>query len=110
MLFVRARHAIADQHNDVYVSAATAWEIATKVRIGRLPAAAALASGIGQHLIAQGFSALDVTLEHGERAGSLPGPHRDPFDRMLIAQAQAENMRLVSNEAIFDNYGIVRVW
>lgn len=106
----RARDAILDRGNNVYVSAATAWEIATKVRIGKLPAAAALTSGIGQHLVAQGFAALDVTLEHGQRAGSLPGPQRDPFDRMLIAQAQAENMQLISNEATFDNYGIIRVW
>ncbi len=49
-------------------------------------------------------------MEHGRRAGRLPGPHRDPFDRMLIAQAQAEDLALVSNEQVFDGYGINRIW
>ena len=58
----------------------------------------------------KGFIGLDITVDHGQRAGVLPGPHRDPFDRMLIAQAQAENLVLVSMESVFDEYGINRVW
>jgi PIN domain nuclease of toxin-antitoxin system len=58
----------------------------------------------------QGFTPLDITSDHGQRAGGLPGPHRDPFDRMLIAQAHAEGLALVSNEDVFDRYGIARVW
>jgi PIN domain nuclease of toxin-antitoxin system len=57
-----------------------------------------------------GFSPLAVTLEHALRAGQLPGPHKDPFDRMLIAQAQAENLPLISNERVFDAYGVRRIW
>ena len=61
-------------------------------------------------MMRQGFAALDITIGHALRAGSLPGPHKDPFDRMLIAQAQAENLLLVSNESVFDRYGVVRLW
>jgi PIN domain nuclease of toxin-antitoxin system len=57
-----------------------------------------------------GFIQLAVLVDHGIRAGQLPGPHTDPFDRMLIAQAQAENLALVSNEAAFDRYGVRRIW
>jgi PIN domain nuclease of toxin-antitoxin system len=58
----------------------------------------------------QGFLELPITVAHGQRAGSLPGPHRDPFDRMLIAQAMIEDLVLVSNEAAFDAYGVRRLW
>jgi PIN domain nuclease of toxin-antitoxin system len=105
-----ARDVIGDQSNEVLVSAATAWEIATKVRIGKLPQHAGVASDLPMHLAAQGFGALAITIEHGQRAGLLPGPHRDPFDRMLIAQAHSEGIPLVSNEDIFDRYGVTRIW
>ncbi len=100
---------LRDESHQVFVSAASAWEVATKARIGKL-LAGPLAQEFAAEVARQGFLPLPVTLEHGQRAGSLPGPHRDPFDRMLIAQAQAENLRLVSNEQIFDRYGVVRVW
>ena len=106
----RARKVIGDAAATVYVSAASAWEIATKVRLGKLPDAEYLVSELGLHVASQGFSALDVSISHGLRAGALPGPHRDPFDRMLIAQAQAENLALISNEGVFDLYGITRFW
>src|SRR5690349_5060527 len=107
-LTVAAREAI--DAGTGYVSAATAWEVATKVRIGRLPAAAYLAHGFAEHIRLEGFLELPITLQHAERAGALAGLHKDPFDRMLIAQAQAENLILVSNEAIFDGYGVRRLW
>lgn len=105
-----AREAIASRDNVVYVSAASAWEVATKHRLGKLPGAGPLAVDFTAEVIAQGFTPLDITLAHGQDAGSLPGPHRDPFDRMLIAQARTERMALVSNERAFDAYGVVRVW
>ncbi len=105
-----ARDVIGDQSNEVLVSAATAWEIATKVRIGKLPQHAGIANDLPIHLVAQGFGALAISMEHGQRAGLLPGPHRDPFDRMLIAQAHSEGIPLVSNEDIFDRYGVTRIW
>ena len=105
-----ARAWIGEPSHVVLVSAATAWEIATKVRIGKLPGASAVAECFQACLLEQGFKSMAITTDHALRAGGLPGPHRDPFDRMLIAQAQAENTPLISNESLFDGYGIRRIW
>jgi PIN domain nuclease of toxin-antitoxin system len=105
-----ARRTIADTKNTLIVSAASAWEIATKVRLGRLPSANDLAADFSGHLDRDGFELLAISAEHGIRAGLLPGPHKDPFDRMLIAQAQAENMPIITNESIFESYGVRRIW
>lgn len=106
----RARAAIANTANTVLVSAASAWEIATKVRLGKLPTAADLAANFADQMESEGFATLPISSDHAIRAGLLPGHHRDPFDRMLIAQSQAEHLALVSNEEIFDGYGVRRVW
>lgn len=105
-----ARKAIQDEASAVYVSAASAWEIATKARIGKLPGAESLAQDFAVEIKEHGFLPLAISVEHGQRAGNLPGPHKDPFDRMLIAQAQADNLVLVSNELVFDHYGVQRLW
>jgi PIN domain nuclease of toxin-antitoxin system len=106
----RARAYIQDEDNAVLVSAASAWEIATKVRLGRLPGALEVAADLPGILMQQGFGSLAITVAHALRAGTLPGPLRDPFDRMLIAQAQAENLPLISNDTALDGYGIRRLW
>lgn len=98
------------QSEDVMVSAVSAWEMAIKVGLGRLPAAVGLLNDFEDELAKDGFRALEITSAHGIRAGLLPGPHKDPFDRMLIAQAQAENLAIVSNDPVFDRYGVRRVW
>ena len=108
-LSARAKKAIADDGTDVFVSAASAWEIATKVRIGKLEWPVA-AGAVNAYVLGQGFRALPISLEHAERAGQLQIAHRDPFDRMLIAQAQTEDMWLVSNEDAFDSMGVRRYW
>lgn len=105
-----ARKLIAQKNNDILVSAASAWEIATKVRLGKLPMAIDLAHDFTAYLERERFESLAVSAEHGIRAGLLPGPHKDPFDRMLIAQALAENLAIVSNDVVFDGYGVKRVW
>ncbi len=105
-----ARKIISDTKNMIFVSAASAWEIATKVRLGRLPSASDLAADFTGYIDREGFRMLSISGEHAIRAGLLAGPHKDPFDRMLTAQAQAENMPLVSNETMFDTYGIRRLW
>jgi PIN domain nuclease of toxin-antitoxin system len=69
-----------------------------------------MAQDFAEVVEAEGFLPLAISVAHGQRAGSLPGAHKDPFDRMLIAQAQAENLVLVSNEEIFDQYGVTRMW
>jgi PIN domain nuclease of toxin-antitoxin system len=98
-----------DVATEAFVSAASAWEIAIKMRAGKLDAGP-LGHAIAAEIERQGFLPLPITLEHAERAGALPAHHADPFDRMLVAQAQAENLHLVSNERLFDRYGVVRVW
>lgn len=105
-----ARRAVDDTSNDVVVSAATAWEITTKHRVGKLPEAEAVALDVTGSIASQGFDELAITVEDAERAGRLPGTHRDPFDRMLIAQALAHNLTVVSVDAVFDGYGVSRLW
>lgn len=105
-----ARDWIGVTSHGVLVSAASAWEIATKVRIGKLPGAVEVVARFHECLIEQGFTPLGISTDHALCAGSLPGPRRDPFDRLLIAQAQAINVPLISNESIFDSYGIQRIW
>jgi PIN domain nuclease of toxin-antitoxin system len=104
------RKLIAQSDNSTFVSAASAWEIATKFRLGRLPSASDLVQDFGGYLDRENFLRLPVSFDHGIRAGMLPGPHQDPFDRMLIAQAEIEKLIIVSNEKIFDQYGVRRVW
>jgi PIN domain nuclease of toxin-antitoxin system len=106
----KPRTIIADASTVVFVSAASAWEITTKHRLGKLLGAATVAADVIACVRSQGFTPLPITLDHGQRAGALPGPHRDPFDRVLIAQAQADRLVLVSNEEIFDSYGVTRLW
>ena len=104
------RGLITDRANTAVISAVSAWEIATKVRLGRLPSAAELIEDFVGEMERQRIEILDVTAKHGIRAGSLPGPHKDPFDRMLIAQALGENIPILSNDQALDGYGITRLW
>ncbi len=106
----RARKFLSDPGNVVLVSAATAWEIATKVRIGKLPSATQLAFDLPEYLEQAGFGLLAISVEHGLRAGLLTGSHRDPFDRMLVAQAQTESMPIISSDGAFDAFGVMRIW
>ena len=105
-----ARKTIAETRNTLFVSAASAWEIATKVRLGKLPTAGDLASNFTDQVEREGFHLMAISAAHGIRAGLLPGPHKDPFDRMLIAQSQAENLPIISNESVFEAYGVRRLW
>ena len=105
-----ARAAIEDEGNLKHVSAASAWDVATKFRLGKLEGAGALAVDFAGETARHGFLPLDITVAHGQDAGALDGPHRDPFDRILIAQAIAERMALVSSETAFDAYGVHRLW
>ena len=104
------RKIVGDTKNTVVVSAASAWEIATKVRLGKLPTGAGLAADFTGYIERERFQLLPISVEHALRAGLLPGSHRDPFDRMLIAQAQAENLPILSKEVIFDAFGLRRIW
>lgn len=109
-LSAKARKAMADEDNAIFVSAASAMEVATKFRIGKLPDAELLAREFDAILADQGFAELPITVRHARMAGEMNIAHKDPFDRMLIAQAQAEDMVLISNEALFDGFAVKRLW
>jgi PIN domain nuclease of toxin-antitoxin system len=106
----RAREAISDEANLVVVSAASAMEVATKFRIGKLPDAALLAQDFEAIIASQGFTELGISVRHARLAGEMGIDHKDPFDRLLIAQALSEDLALVSNEARFDDFAVTRVW
>jgi PIN domain nuclease of toxin-antitoxin system len=96
--------------SSIFVSAVAAWEIATRFRLGKLSSASELIQDFGGYLDREKFASLPVSHEHGIRAGMLRGLHRDPFDRMLMAQAEMQKLFIVRNEKIFDQYGLRRVW
>jgi PIN domain nuclease of toxin-antitoxin system len=109
-LSAQARRLIEDGSNEILVSAASGWEIATKVRLGKLPTGEELVGELEHFLGQLACDTLPISLDHAVRAGGLTGEHRDPFDRMLIAQAQMENLKIISNDRIFDEYHVPRVW
>jgi PIN domain nuclease of toxin-antitoxin system len=105
-----AKEIIADQANGVLVSAATAWEIATKVRIGKLPGAEKLEHDFLQVMENAGYTLLAIDTECALRAGRLIADHRDPFDRMIAAQALALDIPVLSPDPQLDQFVIRRIW
>lgn len=105
-----ARQAIDDDGTQALVSAASAWEIATKFRIGKLPDYAAVAMDVPKVIVERGFEPLPISVEHAHHAGALAGAHGDPFDRMLAAQALLEGLVLVTNDAAFAGFGVRVLW
>ena len=100
---------LADEDCEVWVSPASLWEMAIKHKIGRLPEAGALladASAISD----QGFRELPISHAHAIRAGGLPLHHRDPFDRLIVAQSLVERLPVASSDRSFDAYGVERFW
>ncbi len=110
MLSADARDVVADPENEAFVSSASAFEIVTKYRLGKLPVAAAFIDGLDEHLRREGFKPVALSLPHALAAGRLPGPHKDPFDRMLIAQAQLEGFTVVTSDPVFQRYRVPVVW
>lgn len=109
-LSVRAQAAIADEANAIHVSAASAWEIATKQRIGKLDEVPQAAERFAELVAADGFLHLPVSYLHGLRAGGYTVAHRDPFDRMLAAQSELESMVLVTRDPAFSVFPIATLW
>jgi PIN domain nuclease of toxin-antitoxin system len=103
-----ARNSLKDPQNRVYVSAAVAWELAIKVNLRKLDAK--LVDDLRTFVYEEGFFRLAISTDHALRAGLLPLHHTDPFDRMLVAQAQALNCPIVSADARLDSYGVRRIW
>lgn len=106
----KARTAISDIDNTILVSSASAWEIATKHRIGRLPEAGSVAKRLPALLQRAAFTPLPISVEHALAAGNLLGAHKDPFDRMLIAQARLEKLPVATIDKVFEDYGVAVVW
>ena len=109
-LSVRVRRLVADEGNVVLVSAASVWEITTKARLGKLPGALAVAADVPGAVASQGFQSLSISVAHAQRAGSLANAHRDPFDRMLAAQAQFENLSIVTNDPLLESFEVTTIW
>lgn len=104
------RRLIADRSNQILVSSASAWEICTKHRLGKLPAADQLAGDVAVWVLRAGFNELPVTIEHAQKAGSWPQRHRDPFDRMLAAQGSIEGVPLVSRDEALESFEVELIW
>lgn len=106
----RAYRLISDEANEIFVSAATAWELATKYRLGKLPLPEEAAFDMAGAVVGQGFRELPIGVQEASLAGRLPGPHHDPFDRLLMAQAATGGLVLISRDEVFDQYGVNRLW
>jgi PIN domain nuclease of toxin-antitoxin system len=109
-LSATARALFADQDNDVLISPVLAWELATKVRLGKWPDALRVATDIAAIIKDNDFTAFAVTIEHARAAGFLPGSHRDPFDRLLAAQSQIEGIPLITADPVFRGFGTAVMW
>lgn len=105
-----ARAVFEERENTVFVSAVSIYEMRLKENRGKLRSARRMLSDLDGYFRDQGMSVLALEARHADLAGRLPLHHRDPFDRMLIAQALAENLPLVSNERLFDDFGVRRLW
>ena len=109
-LSTTARTAIEDIGNQKFVSAGSLWEIAIKARLGKLTLGEPFGVIIPRELARNGFAILPIQPAHADRVSSMPFHHRDPFDRLLIAQAQNESLAVVGLDAQFDAYGVSRIW
>jgi PIN domain nuclease of toxin-antitoxin system len=105
-----ALETISDEGNVILVSAASAWEIATKVRLGKLPGAEMLERDYLEVMEDAGYTMLDIDTESALRAGRMVAEHRDPFDRMIAAQAMGQDFPILSPDAQFDLFGVRRIW
>jgi PIN domain nuclease of toxin-antitoxin system len=99
----KARQALANPRSEIYVSAATAWEIAIKMALGKLRVQKA---DLEAEIVANGFLELPIRTRHALHAGRLAPLHEDPFDRMLVAQAEVEDLTVVSADPVFEGYGV----
>ena len=106
----RANAVLRDPGNSVSVSSASAWEIATKYRLGRLDSAQPLLEDFSGWLGKAGFVELAITSGHAIVAGNWDAPHRDPFDRLLAAQSVMEELRLVTRDPVFEDFGLEPIW
>lgn len=105
-----ARDAISDPASTILVSAASAWEIATRFRSGKLGDIGDPSIHFPRLMLANGFTRLDITQDHGLRGGALAGSHRDPFDRLIAAQALMESLTIITRDGMFAAFGCKVIW
>lgn len=101
---------ISDPNNTSYVSIATIWEMAIKSRTGKLEISSPFAQFIDTALLSNSFRIRNINISHLKRVAALPLIHRDPFDRLLIAQSQVEGLPVITNDAAFNRYQVERIW
>lgn len=109
-LSIRARDLIGDPENQIFASAVSAFETATKHRLGKWPEIGPLTAAFEEVVTAQHFAIIPISAAHAGRAGNLPGTHRDPFDRLLAAQAQIEGLALLTNDRRLGDFHVETVW
>ena len=109
-LNARCMQLLSSKSATLYLSSATAWELAIKYALGKLPIHLEPADFVPQVMQGMELSSLDITFAHAVEAGRLPDHHRDPFDRMLIAQAQLEGLTLLTGDRIFQKYKVQQVF
>jgi PIN domain nuclease of toxin-antitoxin system len=110
LLTPNAHAAISDPASDLLLSAATIWEIGIKVGLGKLSLSLPYRWWMNKVISDLGLAVLPITVEYAEAQANLPAHHRDPFDRLLAAQALTDGLLVISADAIFDQYGIQRIW
>ncbi|NLY02506.1 MAG: type II toxin-antitoxin system VapC family toxin [Rhodopirellula sp.] len=106
----QATRALRDPANDLFVSAGTVWELAIKVGLGKLSLSLPFREWMHLAMSDLGTAVLPITVEYADVQSRLPRYHGDPFDRLLVAQAQVENMSLLSSDSVLDQYGVARIW
>lgn len=106
----KAQSTVASARNECFVSVASGWEIAIEASLGKLRIDGALDRFLPEQLAANGFQPLAIDLKHAARVATLPFHHRDPFDRLLVAQALEEGLAVVTADPVFATYGVNRVW
>lgn len=105
-----AKRTMLDPGNDLYLSIASVWEIAIKSSIGKLKLAQPVEIFVPAELQANDIQQLEISFRHVARVARLPFHHRDPFDRILVCQAETEGLALLSADPVFDRYNVQRVW
>jgi PIN domain nuclease of toxin-antitoxin system len=99
-----------DPRNTVFVSAASCGEIVTKFQLGKLSLATGIAADVEASVLKSGMRTLPIASAHAQLTGTLPCFHKDPFDRLMTAQALLEDLPIVSRDSLFDRYGVARIW
>jgi PIN domain nuclease of toxin-antitoxin system len=105
-----ARETIRNGENRLFLSAASVWEMAIKVRIGKLAIREPIEQFIPEQMRLNAIDTLPIQLSHALRVSTLPDHHKDPFDRMLVAQSQMENMPIVTSDPLIARYGVATIW